>query len=69
MNRYVLSFQEIDRTKIILAGGKGAKLGELSRIAGIQVPDGFCVTTEVYKKISGNKRSLKSYWMNYHFLR
>jgi phosphoenolpyruvate synthase/pyruvate phosphate dikinase len=32
MNTYVLSFQEIDRTKFVVAGGKGANLGELSRI-------------------------------------
>jgi Pyruvate phosphate dikinase, AMP/ATP-binding domain len=46
----VLDFQETDRTKLMLAGGKGANLGELSAISGIRVPDGFCVTTEAYKK-------------------
>ncbi|OXT07380.1 phosphoenolpyruvate synthase [Thermoanaerobacterium thermosaccharolyticum] len=51
MNPYVLSFQEIDNTKLALVGGKGANLGKLSIIDGIQVPDGFCVTTEVYKEI------------------
>jgi phosphoenolpyruvate synthase/pyruvate phosphate dikinase len=50
MNSYVLGFQEIDTTKLALVGGKGANLGELSRIEGIQVPAGFCVTTEAYKK-------------------
>jgi pyruvate,water dikinase len=50
MNSYVLSFQDIDKTKLALVGGKGANLGELSRIEGIQVPEGFCVTTEAYKK-------------------
>jgi rifampicin phosphotransferase len=48
---YILPFQEIDKTKVEMVGGKGANLGELSRIAGIQVPDGFCVTTEAYKEI------------------
>ncbi len=51
MNSYVLGFQEIDKTKLAVVGGKGANLGELSRIAGIQVPEGFCVTTEAYKEI------------------
>ncbi|MFW2489695.1 PEP/pyruvate-binding domain-containing protein [Clostridium chromiireducens] len=51
MNSYVLSFQEIDKTKVSIVGGKGANLGELSRITGIIVPEGFCVTTEAYKKI------------------
>ncbi|MFA6059844.1 MAG: phosphoenolpyruvate synthase [Taibaiella sp.] len=56
MNTYVRSFQEIDRTEFMLAGGKGANLGELSRIKGIQVPEGFCVTTEAYIKITGNNQ-------------
>jgi len=51
MNSYVLGFQEIDRTKLILVGGKGANLGELSRIDGIRVPEGFCVTTAAYQRI------------------
>lgn len=52
-NSYTLGFQEIDQTKLALVGGKGANLGELSRIEGINVPDGFCVTTEAYKSIVG----------------
>ncbi|MEL7565644.1 MAG: phosphoenolpyruvate synthase [Dehalobacterium sp.] len=50
MNAYVLGFQEIDKSKLAMVGGKGANLGELSGIDGIRVPDGFCVTTEAYKK-------------------
>ena len=53
MNSYVLGFQEIDKTKFAMVGGKGTNLGELSRIAGISVPEGFCVTTEAYKRIIG----------------
>jgi rifampicin phosphotransferase len=60
MNTYVLCFSEIDRTKFMLVGGKGANLAELSRIKGIQVPEGFCVTTEAYKKITGNNQELNS---------
>ncbi|MFE5426312.1 phosphoenolpyruvate synthase [Peribacillus simplex] len=50
MKPYVLEFREIDKTQLLLAGGKGANLGELSKIHGIQVPEGFCVTTEAYQK-------------------
>ena len=50
MNTYVLSFQEIDKTMLPIVGGKGANLGELSRIDRISVPEGFCVTTEAYKR-------------------
>ncbi|MBA2888321.1 phosphoenolpyruvate synthase [Clostridium beijerinckii] len=59
MNSYVLSFQEIDKTKISMVGGKGANLGELSRITEILVPEGFCVTTEAYKKITEDNEELK----------
>ncbi len=58
MNRYVLDLQDIDRTKWMLAGGKGAHLGELSKIGGILVPAGFCVTTAAYKKLTGNNPEL-----------
>jgi phosphoenolpyruvate synthase/pyruvate phosphate dikinase len=47
----VLGFEEIDETQVALVGGKGAHLGELSRIDGINVPAGFCVTTDVFRRI------------------
>ncbi|WP_068775045.1 phosphoenolpyruvate synthase [Paenibacillus sp. FJAT-26967] len=51
MNSLVLGFQEIDKTQLMLVGGKGLNLGELSKIAGIQVPEGFCITTVGYQKV------------------
>ncbi|OQP56849.1 phosphoenolpyruvate synthase [Niastella vici] len=51
MSSFVLDFQDVDKSKFMLAGGKGANLGELSRIEGIPVPAGFCITTEAFKKI------------------
>ena len=48
---YVLSFEEIDQTQVAVVGGKGANLGELSRIEGIRVPAGFCVTTDAFRTI------------------
>ncbi len=47
--RYVLSFQEIDETQVAVVGGKGAHLGTLSRIDGIRVPPGFCVTADAFR--------------------
>ncbi|GEP98484.1 phosphoenolpyruvate synthase [Chitinophaga cymbidii] len=55
MSTYVLELSHINSTKLTLAGGKGANLGELSRIRGIQVPAGFCITTEAYKKINSRE--------------
>src|SRR5262245_41716665 len=47
----VLRFQEIDRTQVAEVGGKGAHLGELSRIEGVRVPAGFCVTTAAFRRV------------------
>ncbi len=60
MNSYVLDFREIDQTKLALVGGKGFNLGQLSRIEGIRVPEGFCVTTEAYQKMTEANRELKA---------
>jgi rifampicin phosphotransferase len=47
----------------MLVGGKGASLGELSAISGIRTPEGFCVTTEAYKKITGSHPELNG-WLD-----
>ena len=51
MSSYVLGFQDIDKSKRMVVGGKGANLGELSRMEGIRVPDGFCISTEAFQRI------------------
>ncbi|SCY45625.1 phosphoenolpyruvate synthase [Alkaliphilus peptidifermentans] len=60
MKEYVLSFKQINGTNLPEVGGKGANLGELSKIAGIIVPEGICVTTEAYKKIVEDNKELDS---------
>ncbi|MCW2982735.1 MAG: pps [Conexibacter sp.] len=57
-NCYVLGFGDIDQTQVALVGGKGAHLGELSRIEGIRVPPGFCVTTDAFRRIVGQAPSI-----------
>src|SRR5689334_12199639 len=52
IERYVLGLHEVDKTQVALVGGKGAHLGELSRIEGIHVPAGFCVTTDAFLQIT-----------------
>ncbi len=69
MSSYVLGFQDIDKTKIMLVGGKGANLGELSRIEGIRVPDGFCVSIEAYKRIIGETSSINELLDQLSFLK
>jgi rifampicin phosphotransferase len=58
MGCYVLRFQKIDRTQVALVGGKAAHLAELSRIEGIRVPAGFCVTTDAFQRILAEAPSL-----------
>jgi len=50
MHSSVFTFNEVDKTRLDLVGGKGANLGELSRIEGIHVPAGFCISTEAFKE-------------------
>ncbi|QSO50489.1 phosphoenolpyruvate synthase [Alicyclobacillus curvatus] len=52
MNSLVLGFQEMDKSQLMLVGGKGLNLGELVKIEGIQVPEGFCVTTRGYEQVT-----------------
>ncbi|MFF2166343.1 rifamycin-inactivating phosphotransferase [Streptomyces sp. NPDC058175] len=49
--QYVLDLQDVDGTQVAVVGGKGAHLGGLSRIEGIRVPGGFCVTTDAFRRI------------------
>ena len=54
-DRYVIGLQEIEEAQLAVVGGKGAHLGELSRIEGIRVPPGFCVTTDAFRRIIGKR--------------
>ncbi|MET0908528.1 MAG: rifamycin-inactivating phosphotransferase [Ilumatobacteraceae bacterium] len=49
-DRYVRTFAETDRTQTDVVGGKGAHLGELSRLDSVDVPPGFCVTTDAFRR-------------------
>lgn len=48
MKKYILKFNEIDKSHLFAVGGKGANLGEMTR-AGFLIPQGFCVTTWAYR--------------------
>ncbi|MGX7758436.1 rifamycin-inactivating phosphotransferase [Streptomyces angustmyceticus] len=56
--QYVRDLQEVDETQVAAVGGKGAHLGGLSRIDGIRVPAGFCVTTDAFRRIMAEAPSL-----------
>ncbi|PEB80455.1 phosphoenolpyruvate synthase [Bacillus nitratireducens] len=60
MSSFVLDFQEIENAQLSLVGGKGLNLGELTNIQGIQVPEGFCVTTVGYEKAIEQNEELQT---------
>jgi phosphoenolpyruvate synthase/pyruvate phosphate dikinase len=58
INQSVLVLDDVDGSQVALVGGKGAHLGELSRIDGIRVPAGFCVTTDAFRQIMAEAPSI-----------
>ncbi|WP_051840300.1 rifamycin-inactivating phosphotransferase [Streptomyces sp. NRRL F-5126] len=48
---YVRDLQDVDETQVAVVGGKGANLGALTRIEGVRVPGGFCVTTDAFRRV------------------
>ncbi len=61
MSTYVLSFQDIDKTDLPTVGGKGANLGELSKLAEVRVPAGFCISTRAFRRILEETPSLSTF--------
>ncbi|MFF0153852.1 rifamycin-inactivating phosphotransferase [Micromonospora sp. NPDC005203] len=51
IEQYVVDLREVDQSLVALVGGKGANLGGLSRIDGLRVPAGFCVTTAAFRRV------------------
>ncbi len=51
MHSTIFLLTDLDKSKILLAGGKAANLGELTRIEGISVPAGFCISTGLYNRL------------------
>jgi pyruvate,water dikinase len=60
MGAYVIDLMEADVTMRLIAGGKAANLGELTKIRDIHIPEGFCVTTEAFKTVAQNCAELQS---------
>ncbi len=58
MGGTVFALRDVGGRDVALVGGKGANLGELSRIDGLQVPQGFCVSTEVFDRVVGASSAL-----------
>jgi phosphoenolpyruvate synthase/pyruvate phosphate dikinase len=48
----VIDLTAVGRIHVPLVGGKGANLGELTRLDGVDVPAGFCVTTTAFDAVA-----------------
>lgn len=58
IEQYVRELSQVDQAQVAVVGGKGAHLGGLSRIEGVRVPDGFCVTTDAFRRILAQAPSI-----------
>jgi len=47
--RIIVTFGEIRKEDVPIAGGKGANLGELQHVRGISVPPGVAITTKAFQ--------------------
>ena len=57
MKKFVYMFSEVDKTMRNLAGGKGANLGQMTKL-GLPIPPGFTITTEACNYFYENKQKL-----------
>lgn len=55
--RYTYMFNEVDMTMRNLCGGKGANLGQMTKL-GLPIPEGFIVTTETCSYFYENGKKL-----------
>ena len=60
MASFVIGFDQVDATDRLIVGGKGAQLAELSRLPGIRVPDGFCISTEAFRRVARSAAGLSA---------
>ncbi|MBW0102643.1 rifamycin-inactivating phosphotransferase [Pseudonocardia sp. KRD291] len=58
-DRLVLDLEQVDRSRVAEVGGKAAHLGELARVAGVEVPTGFCVTTGAFARVTAQVPSFE----------
>ncbi|WP_327028196.1 phosphoenolpyruvate synthase [Micromonospora sp. NBC_01740] len=58
IEQYVCDLHEVDDAQVASVGGKGAHLAALSRVDGIRVPAGFCVTTDAFRRIMAEAPSI-----------
>jgi pyruvate,water dikinase len=58
--RTVIGLGDVERASVAAAGGKGANLAKLSRVDGVRVPAGFCITTAGYRRVVASVPAIES---------
>ena len=61
MSSYVLGFQDIDKTKLMVVGGKGANLGNYPRLKAYAYRMAFAFLLRPLKESLGKRRRLTNY--------
>jgi rifampicin phosphotransferase len=67
MSSYVLGFQDIGKTKIMVVGGKGANLGEIPRLKEFAFQMTFVFPPKPLRESLGKRRRLTNYLISYRF--
>ena len=67
MSFYVLGFQDIDKTKIMVVGGKGANLGKSPRLKEYAFQMAFVFPPKPLRESLGRRRRLTNYLISYRF--
>lgn len=65
MSSLVLGFQEMDEKQLLLVGGKGVNLGELSKIQEFTYQKAFVLQQQGFKKPSNETKRFKRCWLNW----
>jgi phosphoenolpyruvate synthase/pyruvate phosphate dikinase len=60
MSSFLLGFHDVDATNRLVVGGKGAQLAELFRLQGLRVPDGFCISTDAFRRVADSSPGLSA---------
>lgn len=61
MTKVIAWLKDLDKSKVGLVGGKGANLGEMTKV-GLPVPPAFCITADAYRNFvekAGIQKKLK----------
>lgn len=60
MDPYIINFSKIQSDDLGRVGGKGLNLGKLIKVLGVNVPNGFCITTDAFIEVIRENKYIQS---------